>query len=115
MGIRKLPEAAAEFPLLAKLVVLDEVPEASTKDAKIENELQQLAEIFKDFEVVEERNKKLVLKHPNGKTVNEIIKEKLSEASGTTVPTVIQDEKVDVVSKEEIKEEKSNIPALGPV
>ena len=75
--------------------------------------MKQLAPILNDFEVVGEKNKKFVLKHPNGKTVNQIIKEKLSEASGTTVPPEIQGEKVDVVSKEEIKAEKSNVPALG--
>ena len=36
-NIRKLPEKAATFPLLAKLVTLNDVPEVSTTDVKIEN------------------------------------------------------------------------------
>ena len=40
--------------------------------------------------MIEEKDKTFVLKHPNGKTLNEIIKEKLSEASETAVPREIQ-------------------------
>ena len=36
-NIRKLPEAAATFPLLAKMVALDDVPEVPVKDVKFEN------------------------------------------------------------------------------
>jgi len=90
--------------------VLDDVPEASTKDVKIENKLKQLSPILNDFEVVGERSKKLVLKHPNGKTVNEIIKMKLSEGSATAVPREIQGEEVDG----QFSYDKAHIAALVP-
>jgi len=94
-NIRKLPEAAATFPLLAKMVALDDVPEVPVKDVKFENKLKQLLPILNDFEVVEAKDKKFILKHPNGKTVNTIIKEKLSEPSDTAVPREIQGEEAD--------------------
>merc|ERR1719431_2263829 len=109
-NIRRLPETAANFPLLAKLVVLDDVPEASIKDVKIENKLKQLSPILNDFEVVGERSKKLVLKHPNGGTVNEIIKAKLAEGSATAVPREIQGEEVDG----QFSYDKAHIAALVP-
>ena len=36
-NIRKLPEAATTFQLLAKMVALDDVPEVPIKDVKFEN------------------------------------------------------------------------------
>jgi len=109
-NIRKLPEKAATFPLLAKLVTLNDVPEVSTTDVKIENKLKQLSPILNDFEVVEEKDKTFVLKHPNGKTLNEIIKEKLSEASETAVPREIQGEEVDG----QFNYDKAHLAALVP-
>ena len=57
--------------------------------------MKQLLPILNDFEVVEAKDKKFILKHPNGKTVNTIIKEKLSEPSDTAVPREIQGEEAD--------------------
>ena len=51
--------------------------------------------ILNNFEVVEAKDKKFILKHPNGKTVNAIIKEKLHEPSDTAIPREIQGEEVD--------------------
>jgi hypothetical protein len=109
-NIRKLPEAAATFPLLAKLVTLDDVPEASTKDVKVENKLKQLSPILNDFEVVEVKDKNFILKHPNGKTLNEIIKEKLSEGSATAIPREIQGEEIDG----QFNYDKAHLAALVP-
>merc|ERR1712025_1421873 len=79
-------------------------------DVKIENKLKQLSPILNDFEVVEEKDKTFVLKHPNGKTLNEIIKEKLSEASETAVPREIQGEEVDG----QFNYDKAHLAALVP-
>ena len=60
-----------------------DVPDVPAKDVKFENKLKQLLPILNDLEVVEAKDEKFILKHPNGKTVNTIIKEKLSEHSDT--------------------------------
>jgi len=109
-NIRKLPEKAATFPLLAKLVTLENVPEVSTTDIKVENKLKQLSPILNDFEVISEKDNKFVLKHPNGKNLNEIIKEKLSEVSDTVVPREIQGEEVDG----QFNYDKAHLAALVP-
>jgi hypothetical protein len=91
--IKLVPDLALKFPILAKLLKLQDVPDKATKEIDVCNRLKQLQPLLESELTAKEvqtvnGQKMWVLQHPNGKTINKIIKEKLSEAFDGPAPEV---------------------------